>query len=131
MTNQLSLDLNGAPLAQFPLNPTAPKERLRALQRKCWAVLERLLEGPASNVELHRLIGGTRNAAPRVNDLRPWLRRMAGLGAHDKVADPIPCTNNRETGLAQYQLAPWAVEAARLLFSRRPKCGLPKQSEAV
>lgn len=116
---QRALEWNppGDPLV---LNPTAPEQRLPGLQKKCWVVLERLLRGPATNVELHELIGGTRNAAPRVGDLRPHLRRGAGLSAWDKASDPIPCEHQESTGLAVYAIAPWALDAARQLLSSRP-----------
>lgn len=71
------------------LNPTAPKERKGALQRKCLAILGRLQAGPACNTELLG-VGGLRYSA-----------RIAELRAAGHV---IHTDENKATGLVFYTL---------------------------
>lgn len=71
------------------LNPTAPKERRGALQRKCLAILGRLQAGPACNTELVE-VGGLRFGA-----------RLAELRAAGHV---IHTDENKATGLVFYTL---------------------------
>lgn len=71
------------------LNPTAPKERRGALQRKCLAILGRLQAGPACNTELVE-VGGLRFGA-----------RLAELRAAGHM---IHTDENKATGLVFYTL---------------------------
>lgn len=64
--DQLQLDLTPAPL-RLPLEPTRDRRRLKGAVLR---VLERLREGPATNLELaDPRVGGLR-AAARVHDLK-------------------------------------------------------------
>lgn len=71
------------------LNPTAPSERYKGLQRKCLLVLGRLQQGPATNAELVS-IGGLRYGA-RLAELRD-------------AGHKISTQENRRTGLTVYTL---------------------------
>ena len=71
------------------LNPTAPSERYKNLQRKCLLILERLRQGPATNLELVT-IGG--------------LRYGARLGELRDAKYKIHTQEDRCTGIAVYTL---------------------------
>lgn len=77
------------------LNPTAPSERTKGLQRKCLLILARLQQGPATNVELMQ-IGGLRYGA-RLAELR--APRVTGQPGHQIVT-----IENRSTGITVYRL---------------------------
>lgn len=78
---QLQLDLAPAPL-RLPLAPARDRRRLKGAVLR---VLERLRQGPATNLELaHPSVGGLR-AAARVHDLKLaryviTSQRLAGEG---------------------------------------------------
>lgn len=75
MTDQLQLDWTPRPL-RLPLEPERDRVRLKGSLLR---VLERLREGPATNLELaHPLVGGLR-AAARICELR-----QAGYDIHSE-----------------------------------------------